>query len=211
MDFSYENNKGLHAFFLSLVLILGIFTLFAPVKSYAADKVYPSDESLRSVLQTSLSNSGVSYSDPKYKEYRFRLDYKDGSTGALLVKADKPVKLVQTADKLAIVAASDVYADRYVEAASYWVRLDSTGKQSGSQTIALRSTHTHSFNPTIVGTYDSFTLRLPPKPFPGELAVKEMPGILVGQTGTIVLVGCLILGMLLTVGSVRRLISSFTR
>lgn len=193
MDFSYENNKALHAFFLSLVMILGLFTVFAPTSTYAATEItntvkegYPKASSFafNDWVNTSKNKGYTNFYVYNYDSY--------GSKRTLYVAYGKgsSVSVDTTSNKI-------TYSGSYVALSPHL----------GENVYDETKYNTNG----LISTFDKGSFSSPPKPFPGQLAVKEVPGILAGQAGTIVLVGCLILGTLLVVGLVRRLISLFIR
>lgn len=197
MDFSYENNKGLHAFFIALVMILGLFTVFAPTSTYAATSVPRTEKADYPKITDSQFNSWIARSDiDGMKEFQI-IHYMNSSN-------EKYTLYLAVQDKSQI--TNDTGTGTLKITGRYQAVTSSAFNAHNAFDQSKASNPTISYKPT------TFFMPTPPaKPFPGQLAVKEVPGILAGQAGTIVLVGCLILGTLLVVGLVKRLISLFIR
>lgn len=227
MDFSYENNKGLHAFFLALVMILGIFTVFAPVKSYASTNVVPLPTEEFKVLKVDFKagweggrNTGDSSSSVPYG---FGLDYIRFSSSDFAKKV-ATVKVYNATTK------KDLSSSFIVSATNNSVKFPILSSTTGeyqklySQGDVLEMTITLSekvpsyaiseieFNTTSSYISSAFfkTAPMPPAVIQAK-EVKELPTVLGKVAGIVTLVGCLILGILLAVGLVRRLISLFIR
>lgn len=227
MDLSYENNKGLHAFFLSLVMILGLFTIFAPVDTYAADygTGHPSGD-----FKVVKFNQKIFRFEP---ESQYETQYRLNTPINSLVMYDTPEKYY---DKISSAKVIDKSTGK--DLSSYVVLKDyyyngSKGKQiflnkfvslpQGTEIeitwimseVLPKSAYGYniydSWNQEYWGQA-SFSKTVPPQPAVIQAKeVQELPTVLGKVAGIVTLAGCLIFAVLLGAGSVRRLISSFLR
>lgn len=223
MDFSYENNKGLHAFFLALVMILGIFTVFAPIKSYA--EFAPSRPTAPfKVINVKFKTFG-SVSNSVGFGFPNNFIEMNSTANAKKMTSVRVYNVTKKKDY------SDLFVIDYDNAWQARINLksglDNTTRFSSGDEVEVSYIFSELMEPSTFGFIDyennkinymissSFQKTVPAVPAQPVTvqakAVQELPTVLGKVAGIVTLVGCLILGILLAVGLVKRLISLFLR
>lgn len=227
VDLTYQNNKGLYAFVMAFMIILVVF--LPGTSTYASDygtSTPTSDFKVITFKQKSMGIMKEVYTGGNYK-YSFQVP-KDN-----LVLRTSPESYKQYISKIYVknVDTGKIYDDVYLMNSAY-------NDSSGYRVVMLSNKSEIVENTNLEFTYvmskllpkeaygynvydtsnqsyftsTSFLKTVPPPPAVIQVQkVQDLPRDLTKVAGIVTLAGCLILGTLLAVGSVRRLISLFIR
>ncbi len=227
VDLTYQNNKGLYAFVLAFMVILAVF--LPTTSSYAADFGVGSPTGDFKVVQLRMKTTGpVTYFDGKVYGLSVPTDQyllKDSPENYKQYMGTVTLRNMTTNQfyKVTTIQGQNAYATgKRVVLTEYVDIPKGTPLEFTYQMTKLLPKEAHGYNIYDGSVASSFisssftkTAPLPPQEnvkVPVEVQkVKDLPATLGKVAGIATLAGCLILGTLLAVGSVRRLISLFIR
>lgn len=216
MDLTYQNNKGLYAFLMAFVVML---TVLLPTTSTHAATTYAPTEDFK-VIRVVQNTTGLidQYSNTpamSFRHVRLYEDWVDKFTGFTVINKDtgEDISSSFTTEKVYYSSSRAVQflysGDKAIPGGT---QLEIT--VVFSEKIPVTAFNGNTFLETDGIISSDFFQNAPPVDVKVPIVVKEvteLPLTMGKVAGILILLGSMILGVLLTAGSVKRFLSSFLR